>query len=58
MTKTPLNDPIAQPEDSPATQRQKRRAGSGLVTFFIIFAVGAFSLYLFIVFYGAITASQ
>ncbi|MBP2549829.1 hypothetical protein J2858_002762 [Neorhizobium galegae] len=58
MTKTPDNDPIAQPEDSLPTQRRKRRAGGGIVTFFIIFAIGAFSLYLFIVFYGAIAGSQ
>lgn len=58
MINDPKNDPIASPEDTAPERRRKRRAGRGIVTFFIIFALGAFSLYLFIIFYGSIASTQ
>ncbi len=58
MINDPKNDPIASPEDSASDRRKKQRAGRGIVTFFIIFAIGAFSLYLFIVFFGSIASMQ
>lgn len=53
----PNNDPIASPEDTKPQVERKQRAGRNIVTFFIIFAVGAFSLYLFIVLYGAVSST-
>lgn len=54
----PDNDPITSPEDSAAQADRKQNAGRGIVTFFIIFAAGAFAMYLFVIFYGAITGSN
>ncbi|MGF9692448.1 MULTISPECIES: hypothetical protein [unclassified Rhizobium] len=56
MIKDIRNDPIASPEDSAPERQQKQRAGRGIITFFIIFAAGAFCLYLFIVLYGSMTS--
>jgi hypothetical protein len=58
IAKDPHNDPITSPEDTAPEGRRKQRAGRGLVTFFIIFAVGAFSLYLFIVVFGSVASTQ
>lgn len=58
MLKDPQNDPIANPEDSPTARRRKQRGGRGIVTFFILFALGAFSMYLFVVIYGSVVSSQ
>jgi hypothetical protein len=57
MNKDPHADPITSPQDTAAEGRKKQRAGRGIVTFFIIFAVGAFSLYLFIVIYGSVAST-
>ncbi|MBT9369033.1 hypothetical protein [Rhizobium sp. CSW-27] len=57
MLKDPENDPIASPEDSPAARRRKQRGGRGIVTFFILFALAAFSMYLFIVIYGSVAST-
>ncbi|MFD1746724.1 hypothetical protein ACFSE1_14715 [Rhizobium helianthi] len=54
----PEDDPITNPEDSAPAGRRKQKAGRNIVTFFIIYAVGAFSMYLFIVLYGAISSSN
>ncbi|MCY1665899.1 hypothetical protein [Rhizobium sp. SL86] len=58
MIKDLKNDPIASPEDDAPERRKKQRAGRTIITFFIIYALGAFSLYLFIVFFGSIASTQ
>ncbi|MCJ8508878.1 hypothetical protein MUU53_13260 [Rhizobium lemnae] len=57
MSIKPQNDPITSPEDSRPTAVRKQRAGRNIVTFFVIYALGAFSLYIFIVLYGALTSN-
>ena len=57
MNIKPEKDPITNPEDSRPAAVRKQRAGRGIATFFIIFALGAFSLYLFIVLYGSLTSN-
>ncbi|MCO5731663.1 hypothetical protein [Rhizobium sp. SSA_523] len=58
MIKDPHNDPIASPEDGPAERQKKRKVGRTAITFIIIYALGAFSLYLFIVFFGSVASTQ
>ncbi|MDO1584184.1 hypothetical protein [Rhizobium oryzicola] len=57
MAKDPENDPITAPEDSYSKRQQKRRGGRGLVSFFIIYTLAAFGLYLVIVLFGVIRSS-
>jgi hypothetical protein len=58
MIKDLKNDPIASPEDTAPERRKKQRAGRSIITFVIIYAAGAFGLYLFIVVFGSISSSQ
>lgn len=51
------NDTITNPEDSRPAAVRKQQAGRGIVTFYVIFALGAFSLYLFILIYGSLTSN-
>ncbi|WP_185969816.1 hypothetical protein [Rhizobium straminoryzae] len=57
MIKDPANDPITTPGDSPTDRRRKQRGGRGIVTFFILFALGAFAMYLFVVIYGSVAST-
>lgn len=57
MRNDPQSDPITSPQDTAPEARKKQRAGRSIVGFFVIYALGAFSLYLVILIYGAITGA-